>query len=246
MNHSRRPKNPHRFERLIPQEATKSSFTFDICQSILHTLNTKETAIPVTTEAINRLQQLNETAALIRLIRERSNLNDTNTKEGYTGPERKSIHRIIATQAQALHDTLTTLDRDVFHDWCVEGLFTIENKNSFLNMAQIPDYETERQFYETVGALAKTASQCGNKPKIELSAVSGNLEPRPGIDIAIKAIAAMYTALTNEAPKTTGYDYQTKYEIFAHKCLEIMGFKGISDSLIRHMTKKSRADFSEK
>lgn len=246
MNHSRNPKHPHREEREVIIEFTEASFTHDICESLIADLNKKNPLVPAISEGIKTLKKLNEPAAFIGLIRKRAKQNNINTKEGYTESERKAIHKKISTQARALFDSLTTLDRDVFHDWCIEDLFTTDNKYSFISTERLPDYEAESQFYATIGALAKTAKCCAEKSEAELSGVSGNLEPRPGIDIAIKAIATMYTALTNEAPKTTGYDYQTKYEIFAHRCLEIMGFKGISDSLIRHMTKKSRADFSEK
>jgi|TARA_B110000967_G_C18749940_1_gene492259 hypothetical protein len=245
MNHSKNPKQPHRFERIIPEEPIKSSFTYDICQTILNGLNQKEVVVPVTSEAISTLKRLNETSAFITLIKQRAGLNDINAKEGYTEAERKVIHKKISGQAQALFDSLNTLDRDVFHDWCIEDLFTADNKYNVISAERLPDYEAEREFYETVGALAKTANHCAHKSKIELSGVSGNLATRPGIDIALNAIIASYTELTNEAPTKGGPLNLTKYEAFSIECLAIMGFKGVSDDALRHMTKKATADFSK-
>jgi hypothetical protein len=245
MNHSKSPKQPHRFERIIPSEPIKAPFTYDICQTILKSLNQKEVLLPVTSEAISTLKQLNETTAFIMLIKQRAGLNDINTKEGYTGAERKVIHKKISGQAQALFNSLTTLDRDVLHDWCTEDLFTADNKNSFSSTARLPDYEAERQFYETIGALAKTAKGCAEKSETELSRISGNLEPMPGIDIALEAITKMYVELTHKSPTTTGPVNQTTFEIFAQQCLKVMEYKGVSDNALRHRIRKSRADFSK-
>ena len=245
MNHSKSPKNPHREEKEVSIEFTEASFTYNICESLIVDLNKKKPFVPASSESIKILKKLNETAAFIGLIRKRAKQNNINTKEGYSEAERKLIHKKISNQARALFNSLATLDRDVFHDWCIEDLFTADNKYNFISAERLPDYEAERQFYETVGALAKTANHCAHKSKIELSGVSGNLATRPGIDIALNAIIASYTELTNEAPTKGGPLNLTKYEAFSIECLAIMGFKGVSDDALRHMTKKATADFSK-
>jgi hypothetical protein len=245
MNHSKNPKNPHRYERLIPEVAVKAPFTSGVCQAIINELNEKGTVVTNTLETITALKKLNETAAFINLIIKNSKLNSINTKEGYSESERKGIHHTIAKKAQALHDALTTLDRDVFYDWCIEDLFTKDNKHNVLNIKRLPDYDMEWQFYETLGSLAKVSNFCANKEKIELSGVTKDLSTRTGIDTALNAIIVTYTEITGKFPTTSGPVNLTRFEVFAHSCLKIMNYIEITDDTLRHLIKKTRANISK-
>jgi hypothetical protein len=247
LNHAKSPKQPHREKKEEGRIVfTEASFTYDICQSLIDDLNKKKPTACSSSDGITILKQLNETAVFIRLITKRAKKNDINIKEGYSESERKAIHGKISRQALALFDSLTTLDRDVFHDWCIDGLFTTENKYNFIRAERLPDYATESKFYETIGALAKAAKHCAGKSVDELSGVSGNLDLTPGLDIALDAITAIYIELTNEAPTVTGPANQTRFEIFAHKCLNVMEFEDISDDALRHRIRNSNANFSKK
>jgi hypothetical protein len=242
------PNIPHRIEHPVHEGFSLVSFSRDACLEIWASLSCKRTKLdsPDPTVIYESMKPLNQTNMLIKAIRRRSAYTSQNQREGLSESERKKIHHTISTQAGKLHDLLAALDRDVFHDWCDEGYFLKKSEPQKGESSASPDYKGEQYLFDLVGQLVESASKCASKTREELSANTGNQNLHTGIDIAVDAIATAYIKITPAKITTGSPTSLSPFEHFSIKCIEKMGFRGVSEDSLRHIIRQKSAGFIKK
>jgi len=242
------PNIPHRIEHPVHEGYSLVSFSRDSCLEIWASLSCKRTKIdsPDPTVIYESMKPLNQTHMLIKAIRRRSNYTSQNQREGLSESERKKIHDTISKHAGKLHDLLSALDRDVFHDWCDEGYFLKKSETHRGDSSASPDYKSEQSLFDLVGQLAESASKCASKAKEELSANTGNQNLHTGIDLALEEIAKSYIKITPARITTGSPTSLSPFEQFSMRCIEKMGFRGISEDSLRHIIRQKSAGFIKK